>query len=110
MSVVSASLRPGQRGAAARLLQRELAALHYAVPSSGVFDDATQRAVVAFRKLTDQVRSAQANRKVFELLALGYGAFKVRFPSQGAHFEGDLTHQVLAEVLAGREGPPASTR
>jgi hypothetical protein len=101
LPVVSASLRPGQRGAAARLLQQELAALHYAVPSSGVFDDATQRAVVAFRKLTNEVRSAQANRRVFELLALGFGTFKVRFPNQGAHFEGDLTHQVLAEVLPG---------
>jgi hypothetical protein len=100
LPVVAATLAPGQRDAAARLLQEELAGLHYAVPSSGVFDDATQRAVVAFRKLTDQVRSAEANRTVFELLAAGAGTFKVRFPNQGAHFEGDLTHQVLAEVQA----------
>jgi hypothetical protein len=100
LPVVAASLVPGQRGAAVQLLQEELAGLHYAVPSSRVFDDATQRAVVAFRKMTDQVRSAEANRKVFELLAAGAGTFKVRFPSQGTHFEGDLTHQVLAEVLA----------
>jgi L,D-transpeptidase-like protein len=100
LPVVAATVAPGQRDAAARLLQEELAGLHYAVPSSGVFDDATQRAVVAFRKMTDQVRSAQANRTVFELLAAGAGTFKVRFPNQGAHFEGDLTHQVLAEVLA----------
>jgi hypothetical protein len=100
LPVVAATVAPGQRDAAARLLQEELAGLHYAVPSSGVFDDATQRAVVALRKMTDQVRSAQANRTVFELLADGAGTFKVRFPKQGAHFEGDLTHQVLAEVLA----------
>jgi hypothetical protein len=100
LPVVAASVQPGQRGAAVHLLQEELAGLHYAVPSSGVFDDATQRAVVAFRKMTDQVRSDQANRTVFELLASGPGTFKVRFPDQGAHFEGDLTHQVLAEVLA----------
>jgi hypothetical protein len=100
LPVVAAFVAPGQRDAAARLLQEELAGLHYAVPSSGVFDDATQRAVIAFRKMTDEVRSAQANRTVFELLADGAGAFKVRFPHQGAHFEGDLTHQVLAEVLA----------
>jgi hypothetical protein len=99
LPVVSASVVPGQRGAAARLLQEELAGLRYAVPRSGVFDDATQRAVIAFRKMTDQVRSAQANRTVFDLLASGAGTFKVRFPGQGEHFEGDLTHQVLAEVL-----------
>jgi peptidoglycan hydrolase-like protein with peptidoglycan-binding domain len=99
LPVVVPSLQPGQRDAAARLLQDELAGLHYAVPSSGVFDEGTQSAVVAFRKMTDQVRSDEANRTVFELLAAGAGTFKVRFPNQGAHFEGDLTHQVLAEVL-----------
>jgi len=101
LPVVAGSVVPGQRSAAARLLQQGLAGLHYAVPSSGVFDDATRRAVVAFRKMTGQVRSEQANRRVFQLLAAGLGSFKVRFPGQGPHFEGDLTHQVLAEVLAG---------
>jgi peptidoglycan hydrolase-like protein with peptidoglycan-binding domain len=100
LPVVAASLAPGQRSAAAGLLQEELAGLHYAVPDSGVFDDATQRAVIAFRKMTDQVRTDEANRTVFEQLAAGDGTFKVRFPNQGAHFEGDLTHQVLAEVNA----------
>ena len=99
--MVAPAVTPGQRSAVVRLLQQGLAGLHYAVPSSGVFDDATRRAVIAFRKLTNEVRSDQANRRVFTLLAGGFGAFKVRFPNQGAHFEGDLTHQVLAEVLAG---------
>jgi peptidoglycan hydrolase-like protein with peptidoglycan-binding domain len=96
--VVSPSLAPGQRGAAVSLLQQELSELHYAVPDSGVFDDGTQSAVIAFRKMTDQVRTDEANRTVFALLAAGAGTFKVRFPHQGAHFEGDLTHQVLAEI------------
>jgi L,D-transpeptidase catalytic domain len=99
LPVVSPSVAPGQRSAVVRLLQQELAELHYAVPSSGVFDDATQRAVIAFRKMTDQDRTDEANRAVFERLAVGAGTFKVRYPDQGAHFEGDLTHQVLAEVL-----------
>jgi hypothetical protein len=101
LPVVVPSIAPGQRSAVVRLLQQGLAGLHYAVPSSGVFDDSTRRAVIAFRKLTNEVRSEEANRRVFTLLDAGYGAFKVRFPNQGAHFEGDLTHQVLAEVLAG---------
>ncbi len=101
LPVVAPSLRPGQRSAAVRLLQQGLAGLDYAVPASGVFDDATRRAVIAFRKLTNEARTDQANRRIFTLLADGFGAFKVRFPNQGAHFEGDLTHQVLAEVLPG---------
>ncbi len=101
VSVVHATVSPGERSASVRLLQAELAGLHYAVPRSGVFDDGTARAVIALRKLTGLVRTAQANRVVFERLASGAGAFHVRYPGQGAHFEGDLTHQVLAEVLPG---------
>jgi len=101
LPVVAASVVPGRRSAAVRLLQQGLAGLHYAVPGSGVYDDGTRRAVIAFRKMTNQVRSDQASRRVFEELAGGFGSFKVRFPNQGAHFEADLTHQVLAEVLAG---------
>lgn len=99
--VVRPSVAPGQRSVAAQLLQQELAGLHYAVPRSGRFDDATARAVLAFRKLADLARTEQASRIVFERLAAGAGSFHVRYPGQGAHFEGDLTHQVLAEVLPG---------
>jgi hypothetical protein len=101
LAAVRATVSPGERGPSVRLLQQELAALHFAVPSSGVFDDGTARAVIAFRKLSNLARTAQANRIVFERLGAGLGTFKVRFPGQGAHFEGDLTHQVLAEVMAG---------
>ena len=101
VTVVRPAVAPGQSSAAARLLQQELAALHYAVPRSGRFDDATARAVIAFRKLTNLARTSDANSIVFQRLAVGAGAFPVRYPGQGAHFEGDLTHQVLAEVLPG---------
>ncbi len=100
VAVVRPTVRFGQTGAAARLLQQELAALHYAVPRSGRYDDATARAVIAFRKLTGLARTDQANAVVFQRLAAGSGAFHVRYPGQGPHFEGDLTHQVLAEVLS----------
>lgn len=98
---VAAHVSPGQRSVAVGLLQQELAGMHFAVSRSGVFDDSTQRAVIAFRKLSNLTRTSVANRLVFERLAAGLGAFKVRFPGQGAHFEGDLTHQVLAEVMPG---------
>ncbi|MGI8803415.1 MAG: L,D-transpeptidase family protein [Solirubrobacteraceae bacterium] len=98
---VRAGVVPGQQGAAVRLLQQELAGLHYAVPRSGRYDDGTARAVIAFRKLTDLARTPDASRIVFDRLAIGAGSFHVRYPGQGSHFEGDLTHQVLAEVLPG---------
>jgi hypothetical protein len=42
-----------------------------------------------------------ANRDVFERLARGHGAFKVRYPGHGRHVEGDLTHQVVALINPG---------
>ncbi|MGI8557259.1 MAG: L,D-transpeptidase [Solirubrobacteraceae bacterium] len=101
LEVVSPRARPGSRGPSVRLLQALLARLHYALNRSGVFDGATGRAVEAFRKLTGLARTQQANDRVFQLLGRGAGAFHPRHPHQGAHFEADLSHQVLAEVTAG---------
>ena len=41
-----------------RLLQSELNALHFVVPLSGVFDEATGRALIAYRKMTGLARVA----------------------------------------------------
>ena len=43
-------------GQSVRLLQSELNALHYAVPLNGVFDEATGRALIAYRKMTGLAR------------------------------------------------------
>jgi peptidoglycan hydrolase-like protein with peptidoglycan-binding domain len=91
----------GARGQSVRLLQSELYALHYAVPLSGVFDEATGQALVAFRKLTGLERVSAAGTRVFELLARGAGAFRVRYRGDGRHVEADLTKQVLAEIEPG---------
>ncbi len=98
---VNPELSAGQRGPAVRLLQSELYHLHYAVPLDGVFDEATQRAVVAYRKMTGLPRITATNRHLFSLLQRGAGRFKVRYPGDGAHVEGDLTRQVLAEIEPG---------
>ena len=52
------------------MLQSELNALHYVVPLNGVFDEATGRAVVAYRKLAGLQRVASTNTH-WELSALG---------------------------------------
>jgi L,D-transpeptidase catalytic domain len=91
-------LGPGASGQSVRLLQSELATLHYAVPFSGVFDEGTGQALIAYRKMTGLERIPYAGRTVFSLLARRAGAFHVRDIRDGRHVEADLTRQVLAEI------------
>jgi peptidoglycan hydrolase-like protein with peptidoglycan-binding domain len=93
-----ASLSDGSRGAAVWALQRGLAALHYAVPASGYFDEATARAVIAYRKMTGLARVASTSSSIFRMLQRGAGRYRVRYPRDGNHVEADLTRQVLVEV------------
>jgi peptidoglycan hydrolase-like protein with peptidoglycan-binding domain len=88
----------GSTGALVRLLQRGLKRMHYAVPRSGVFDDGTARAVMAWRKVTGQPRSYSAGPSVVRGVLEGRGRFRVRHPGDGRHVEADLSRQVL--VLA----------
>jgi len=98
---VSADVGFGASGQSVRLLQSELDALHYAVPLSGVFDEGTGRALIAYRKMTGLERVPSAGRQVFEKLARGAGGFHVRYRGDGRHVEADLTRQVLAEIEPG---------
>jgi hypothetical protein len=99
--VVAPLASPGERSYSVRILQAELTGLHYVIGEPGVYDDRTQRAVLAFRKMADLPRTMVADATVFQALAEGKGAFPVQFPSHGRHVEGDLTHQVLALIGAG---------
>jgi peptidoglycan hydrolase-like protein with peptidoglycan-binding domain len=99
--VVNPNVAFGDRGQSVRLLQSELDALHYAVPLTGVFDEGTGQALVAYRKMTGLERVAAAGRQVFELLGRGAGAFHVRYRGDGRHVEANLTKQVLAEIEPG---------
>jgi L,D-transpeptidase catalytic domain len=94
-------LAEGTRGASVLLLQSELFRLHYSVPLNGDFEEATGRAVIAFRKLTGLERVPFTNRSVFEALRRGAGSFHVRYRRDGRHVEADLTRQVLAEIEPG---------
>jgi peptidoglycan hydrolase-like protein with peptidoglycan-binding domain len=91
-------LRIGSRGPAVWRLQRGLARLRYAVPLSGYFDEATGRAVVAYRKVLGMPRVEVAGARVLRLLGRGAGRYRVRFARDGAHVEADLNRQVLVEV------------
>jgi peptidoglycan hydrolase-like protein with peptidoglycan-binding domain len=92
------SYQIGSRGPAVRVLQDELARLRYEVPISGYFDEATGRAVIAFRKVMGMERVPRVNGYVFRMLADGRGHFHARYPGQGSHVEADLSKQVLVEL------------
>jgi peptidoglycan hydrolase-like protein with peptidoglycan-binding domain len=96
------SLRLGAHGAAVRLLQDELARRRYEVPINGVFDEATGRAVLAFRKIIGLQRVETANAAIFQRLRNGAGYYSVRYARDGNHVEANLTKQVLVEVQHGR--------
>ena len=96
-----ATLAAGSRGPVVRLLQRELASLHYAVPQSGIYDEGTDQAVIAYRKMNGLTRESTTEARIFGLLQRRAGAFVVRYPGDGRHVEADLSRQVLAEIEQG---------
>jgi lipoprotein-anchoring transpeptidase ErfK/SrfK len=98
---VSPDLHEGDSGPSVRLLQSELNSMHFVVPLNGVFDEATGRAVIAYRKMTGLERVPSTNLTVFKKLQEGAGTFHVKYPQDGRHVEGDLTRQVLAEIEPG---------
>ena len=98
ISVVTPDLGPGATGFSVHVLQRLLRDLHYVPGHPGSYDDRTARAVMAFRKMSGLSRIFTASRTVWRRILNGGGVFEVRFPNQGRHAEGDLTHQVLALV------------
>ncbi len=98
VKVMTPAAGPGARGPLVRILQGKLAALHYAVPRSGVYDGGTGEAVMAFRKLTGMSRTYIASEQVFTALLKGKGAFHVRHPGDGHHVEARLNQQVLALI------------
>jgi hypothetical protein len=96
--VIAPAFAYGHGGHAVRLLQRGLRRLHYAAPHSGVYDAATGRAVMAWRKVTHRARLYTADRGVLLGVLDGKGAWKVRHPRDGHHIEADISLQVLVLV------------
>jgi hypothetical protein len=100
--VVTPSVHPGSRGTLVRLLQSRLAALHYVVPRSGVYDSGTELAVLTWRSTARLARTTVADEAVFRGLLAGRGQFHVRHPHDGHHVEARLDLQVIALVDRGK--------
>jgi hypothetical protein len=84
------------------LAQLGLKRLAYVTSTSGHFDSATSRAVIAFRKTNRMSRNTSISGKVFEMLLSGHGGFRLKYPNAGKHVEADLSRQVLVLARDGR--------
>lgn len=102
LSIVAPQAGPGTGGPFVSLLQQRLAAVGYATPQNGVYDAATGRAVLAFRKVNGMPRITTLTPFIVDRLMRGVGGFKVRFPRHGRHVEAHLGQQVLALIDRGR--------
>ncbi len=89
----------GATGRYVQLIQQQLAALHFYMPQTGIYDQGTELALDAYNRLLGhgEGQMTLAPATATDLLN-GTGAFRVREPSQGQHAEGDLSDQVLALI------------
>jgi hypothetical protein len=101
-SAIGGSYHVGSSGTEVRLIQRQLARLSYVTPRSGRYDDATGRAVLAYRKVNRMARITSTNQTIVERLFQFRGTFKLRYPNAGKHVEADLSRQVLVLADNGR--------
>ncbi|MEA2156118.1 MAG: hypothetical protein QOE11_2258 [Solirubrobacteraceae bacterium] len=102
VDVLPRRVGPASPKSAVRALQRRLARLGFVVGSPGAFDARTQRAVLAFRKVTSMPRTTQASSSVMRAIARGAGKFRIRRAAHGRHIEADLSRQVIALISNGR--------
>jgi hypothetical protein len=98
LAVVRPSLTFGARGELVRLFQAGLDRLRYPVPHNGLYDAATGRAVMAFRKVNRFARLESADESVVRRVLAGHGSWRVRYPKLGHHVEADLSQQVMSLV------------
>jgi L,D-transpeptidase catalytic domain len=89
----------GTSGRFVQLVQEQLAALHFFIPQTGVFDNGTELALDAYHRLLGKGEGHMTLDPVtLTDLLDGKGSFHVLHPDQGSHAEGDLSDQVLAFI------------
>jgi lipoprotein-anchoring transpeptidase ErfK/SrfK len=96
--VIKARVGPGAPRVLIGAFQAGLDRMHYAVSRSRSWDGATQRAVMAYRKVNGMTRTFAASEDIVRRVLAGKGAYKVRHANLGHHAEADLSRQVLALV------------
>ncbi len=98
LSSLDENVGPGATGPVVKLIQQRLAALHFYMPQTGVFDNGTALAIDAYHRLLGWGVSETVDPATIKALLNGQGSFTVRHPDQGEHAEGDLSDQLLALV------------
>jgi hypothetical protein len=88
----------GSRGSFVALIQQRLAALHLYIPQTGVYDQKTGLALDAYHRLLGWGTSESLDGATISAILAGRGAFKVRYPHDGTHAEGNLGKQLLALI------------
>ncbi|HLH65245.1 MAG TPA: L,D-transpeptidase [Solirubrobacteraceae bacterium] len=103
IAVLAERLHPGSEGRLVVLMQRRLRMLHIYLRQTGVLDAGMRLALDAYHRLLGWGEGdTSADARTITALLDGRGRFAVRYPGQGRHAEGDLTHQLLALVQGGR--------
>jgi hypothetical protein len=88
----------GATGRFVELLQQRLAALHFYIPQTGVYDAGTGWALDAYHRLLHWGTYQTLDHRTVTWLLNGWGAFQVRYPHDGRHAEGNLGLQLLALI------------
>ena len=104
--VVNPDLSFGASGSSVRTLQGGLAALHYAVPQSGVYDDLTDLAVIAYRKMTGEPLVDNTDAHLFEQLENGERHVPRPLPRRRQARRGRPQQAGARRDRPGREGAP----
>ncbi len=93
---IDTSVGFGSTGPGVQLIQSRLAALHFFIPQTGVYDSGTGLAIDAYHRLLGWGTYQTLDSRTVNALMTGQGQFHIRYPGDGKHAEGDLTNQLLA--------------
>jgi hypothetical protein len=88
----------GSTGRFVQLIQQRLAALHFYIPQTGVYDEGTGLAIDAYHRMLRRGTSQTLDQPTIDNLLAGVGSFPVHDPHHGRHAEGNLSLQLLALV------------
>jgi hypothetical protein len=86
----------GSTGRFVELVQQRLAAMHFFLQRSGVYDSGTGLAIDAYHRLLGWGHAQTLGGATISWLLNGFGAFRIRYPRHGRHAEGNLGKQLLA--------------
>ncbi|MBV8953269.1 MAG: L,D-transpeptidase [Solirubrobacterales bacterium] len=95
-SALNSQIHFGSTGRFVQLVQQRLAALHFFLRQSGVYDGGMGQAIDAYHRLLGWGTSQTLDARTAAALLNGQGDFRIRYPRQGRHAEGWINKQLLA--------------